>query len=281
MVPSDMPSADHAQLQTAAPSVARATARVSIVLRPRSAPLLVELALRFVVDLAPRLQLALASFVLLPGFVVSAAAHHVLDLDWLWVWALALAYATACRGVFICACHQILLRRRPNLFSVITTWRQRALVDGLGSLIFTPLKLLMTITLIGGLVARRLQLIRPVMLLEARHSGALLGALRRGARRSWSLTERSGSPVGRVALLNLALTLGSIALSEIVGRSIIEQLWLPSPRPWLTDLPSGGVFALLGFFLSIPFTTAASYLAYVDGLTRRQEWAQITGSEAK
>ncbi len=259
----------------------KAPPRVAIVLRPRSAAALTELALRFVVDLAPRLQIALALFVLLPGFVLTAATRYVFELPWIWVWALAFGYGCAARGVFICACHHILVARRPSVLAVITAWRPHAFADWANGFVFALSRTLAAISLFGSPAARRWSLTREVALMEHHLPIPLTESLRRAARRSWSLTSPGGPPVGRVALLEVALALGCIGSSEILGRGVLEQLLMLGPSSLPEELPAAGVFALLGYFLSIPFTTAARFLAYVDGRTRRCDWETTPRAERR
>lgn len=282
-----MPSAEHTQLAESPPRVASAGVqgskgapppRVAIVLRPRSAAALGELALRFVVDLAPGLQIVLCVFALLPGFVLTATARHVFDLEWVWVWAIALSYGCAVRGVFVCASHHILLAKRPSVADVIVAWRSRAVADWVNTLVFLPVRALATVSLVGSFVARRLAFTRVVALSEIHSGKSLVKAMRHAARRSWFLTPPGGTPVGRVELLNVLVTLSSVGLSEILGRGIVEQLLMLDPESVLAELPAGGLFGLLGYFLSIPFTTAAGYLAYIDGRTRRGDWEAVSSA---
>src|SRR5262249_40877626 len=63
-----------------------------------------------------------------------------------------------------------------------------------------------------------------------------------------------------------------VGVAELIGQGIVEGV-LQLGRPFGSLVPDGGsVFALVGFFLSIPYVASARFLKYTDIRTRKEGW---------
>jgi hypothetical protein len=81
--------------------------------------------------------------------------------------------------------------------------------------------------------------------------------------------------VGRAIALFLSIAVaraGFIVLAEVLGQGVVDET-LQLGRPFGSLVGgAGSLYALAGFFLSIPYVTAIRFLGYIDLRTRKEGW---------
>jgi hypothetical protein len=236
----------------------------TVVLRARSVPEVLELALRWGVTVCRRTFFRLALVTLVPAFAACLIARLALEWEWAAVWALALCLATVCQGVFTVAAGDLVFDPDTRARGVLKRTVKR-LPAYLVALLLTRLAMAVG-TLIGGvglfLVWPRVAFVHEAVLLEG--GGKPL-------KRAQQLTRgRNERALGLVLAQALSLVAGAL-LTDALGNALLDDV-LQLGRP-LGELKDGGsVFALLGFFLAVPYTAACRLLLYIDTRTRQDGW---------
>ena len=235
-----------------------------VALRQRTLSEVFDLAFRFVVVRGGRkyLQLWLVSCAPLVGLCVFLRRQQ---LGWQAVWAAAFAGFVVAQIPFTLAASRLLLGDELPLGALVRAWLGKvpgqlvahavALAGlGLGALIVFPVPFL----------AARLLFLPEIMLLEG---SGLLRAYERGGRMT-----RSRLPQALlVSVLLLSVWAAFVLAAEVTGRAVqVDLLSFPEPADALRS--GGSWFALLGFFVAVPFLSTARFLAYIDSRTRREAW---------
>ena len=236
----------------------------TVVLRARSVPEVLELALRWSTTVCRRTFLRLGAATLLPSLAICLAARFSLEWKWAAVWLLALSLATVCQGVFTVAGGELVfdpnVRARAALAKTL-----KQLPRYLGALLLS--RLLMALgALLAGL---GLLLVWPRVAFV--HEAVLLEGGRRPLARARQLTRgRNERALALVLAQTLSLTAAAL-LADALGNAALDDV-MQLGRP-LGELKDGGsVFALLGFFFAVPFTAASRLLLYIDTRTRQDGW---------
>jgi hypothetical protein len=208
-------------------------------------------------------KLALA--ILLLPFAVCAAAR-AFGLHWRSTWVLAIALGKLAEGAFTVAAGQLLFADSVATATVLAAFG-RLLVPYIATRIWAFLALAACILIVvpfPSMVSRAL-FVSEYCLLEAASPNQ---CLKRGARLMRSHT-------GRAFGLGFSLIVaqaGFVVIAEALGQGLVEfVLQLGRPVGSLFD-DGGSPFALAGFFLSLPYFTAARFFAYVDSRTRAEGW---------
>ena len=228
-----------------------------------------------VLDLAAPLALRswrvfapLAAAVLLPAFAACLVVHYRFAWRWPAVWVLAVVLGAFTQVPFTLACGEL-------LFAAPRDVRVRPLLRRSLSRLpaFLVSYLLTRLAHVAGLMVLVLPLftaswffvVPEVLLLE---KATPFGALGRSMR---AVRGRGGAAFGvTVALLLLAVA--GVVAGEVLGSSIVGtvlQLGEPFGRLWQQG---GTVYALAGFFLTVPLIASARFLAYTDLRTRKEGW---------
>lgn len=238
-----------------------------IVLRPRKPSEIFDLALRYCFAADPKLYLWLCVTMLLPFWGACLGLRYGLGLDWGWVWAVAYAATQVVQGPFSVAAGRLMFEPKLTVRDVLRHFRERlwsffgatmmrVSLVGLGALcLFVP----------AFFVANRLLYVNEAVLLE-RASGA------ESLKRSNRFVQGYGSH-GVPMVFGLALAVVLCVLTfETLGQGLTTFV-LQVGEPFGTFVDNGGSpFALLGFFLAVPYLSTARFLAYVDQRTRQDGW---------
>jgi hypothetical protein len=255
-----------------------------VVLRPRPLTEVLDLAVPFC--LGGRRPLgALVLAVLAPAFALCLglrAAHWSPRL----IWLVAIAAADVLQGVFTVAASELLFVEPAEVRPTAVLIRfARSLPPALASLLLCRLCLALALFLFPliPVIAVRVLFAREAVLLEGAGPAA---ALTRSHR---LISGHAFNGLGLLVALLIAPAACAV-MAELLGDGLVAKvLQLGSP---LGDLWRDGVsgYALAGFFLGIPVTAAARFLAYIDLRTRKEGWdvqlrftalaARAAGSEA-
>lgn len=236
-----------------------------VVIRARAVPEIFDLSLHFVVELGSRLLLGLWLCLCLPGLLLCVWLH-LRETPWFWVWLAALAWFGLVQGFFTKASSRLLFADDLRLGDVFTKWLRTlgaqlsvSFVYALSVTVSTLLLPLLPVALV------RILYLPEIMLLEG---FGVFAAFERAGR----FTAGRFVAAFEVLCLLCGMLLWFVFLGEVLGRAVFVQL-LSFPAPTDELLEDGGsVFALAGFFVSLPFVCATRFLAYVDGRTRREAW---------
>jgi hypothetical protein len=209
----------------------------------------------------------LAAVVLLPPLALCLGLQAVRGWSWTAVWLLAVLLGDFTGGVFAQASGELMFEEpgRLNARSVLARFGRR-LPAYLLAYLASRLAVLagaLTVLLLPS-VALRLPFVREVVLLEG--AGGL-AALARSAR----IVHRHGATSLGLGLALVAAPLLFVVGAEILGDAVVRRL-LQLGRPVGNLAHGGSAYALIGFFLSVPVTAAARFLAYIDLRTRKEGW---------
>jgi hypothetical protein len=238
-----------------------------VVLRPRSLAEVLDLAVPFC--LAGRRTLGrLALLVLGPALAICAGLRWGAGSPWASVWLVGVVLADIVAGVFTCAAGELLFRddRECSATAILGRYARR-LPRALASLLVCRVLLVLSSALVVTLpmVALRLLFTREVVLLEEAGPFAAIS-------RSHRLVKfHLGSGLGLLAALVLGPALFVVG-AEQLGQGIVDsvlQLGAPVGRLYAEG---GSLFALIGFFVSVPVLAMARFLAYIDLRTRKEGW---------
>jgi hypothetical protein len=113
--------------------------------------------------------------------------------------------------------------------------------------------------------AAHLALIHEAVLLE----NATVGQSHRRASR---IARHRASRAALVPAATVGVTGASIVVCELLGQALVQSV-LQFGEPFGTLWDSGGsLYALAGYFVSIPLVATARFLFYIDGRTLRDGW---------
>ncbi len=237
-----------------------------VVLRPRTASEILDLAFRFAAGLGSSVYLRLAAIVVPPCLLVCGAAYFASDGNWPVVWCVAAMLAAVAQGVFTVAASRLLFTAEPSTREILHTSLRRlpALIGGL--LLHAMWLALGSLMLVGGIYiwVRHTYLYEAVLLEQQSPLAALT--------RSSALFRGKAGAATTVCMLSALL----VGLGIVVGETLLSNLvsWvlqLGEPFGELWD-DGGSAYALLGFFAALPLVATARFLAYIDGRTRQDGW---------
>jgi len=239
----------------------------AVVLRPRSLGEILDLACRLSFSVAFRLYLALTALVLLPCLAGCLALRHAAEWAWPSVWAVAISLGALAQGVFTLAVGRLLFSEALGARQVLRLFLRR-LPSYLGML--TASRVLL------GLAASPFFLGLPFAwprLLHVHEASLLEGA---GAtdsiRRSGRFVAGRGGGAFAILLALLFTQAGFVIVTEVLGQGLVDEV-LQLGKPFGELFKQGGsAYALVGFFLSVPYVATARFLAYIDARTRADGW---------
>lgn len=239
----------------------------AIVLRPRLLSETLDLACRLSCSIALGLYLRLAAVVLLPCLAVCLALRHGLGWGWPAVWIVAVSLGVVGQGVFTVAVGRVIFSETLTARTVLALYGRR-LGAYLGMLLVSRLVLAAaTLPFLLGLPVAwpRLFFVHEASLLEG--AGAF-EALRRSSRFA---AGNLGGVIGALLAI-LATQAGFVITAEFLGDGLVQHV-LQLGRPFGALFWEGGsVYALTGFFLSVPYFATARFLHYIDSRTRSDGW---------
>ena len=208
----------------------------------------------------------LSLWTLLPMYLALLALRYFAHFEWSSIWLLALIVGVMLEGVFVLNASELLFADAPSIKKNLRRFFRRSWKLGLTLLLSRVLLLLYSCTLVllpFGLM--RTVCLHEISLLEEATPVKALG-------RAHRFSKGYG---GRALLFSLALLtfrFAAIAGMEVLGQNLVEfvfQLGEPIASLWSTG---GSPFALLGFFLAIPYLSVAHFLVYLDIRTRKEGW---------
>lgn len=241
-------------------------AQARVVLRPRSVPEIFDLALRFVVA-GRGTFLRLWLLLLAPTLGLFAAAVTVGELrEAHALWIVAGLLTPWLVGVFVVASARLLFEARPPLRSILGQFLRRFIPFTVASVIALALIGFGALFAIGAPILGALTLFYiEAALLEGQGPLAALGRAKR------LLTHRFG--VAFLIVLGLAAASAAIVgAAESLGHALVSfVLQLGEP---FGDFEEEGIslYAMLGYFASLPFVGAVHFLSYIDLRTRQDGW---------
>ena len=235
--------------------------RARIALRTRSLFEVQDLAFQFLSSCDRGLFATLCLLVLMPGLGVATAVRLATGGDPLWVWAAALTYGSLARGVFTLTAGRLLFSERVRPHDVLYRFARQ-------------LPSYLSASLLGGVVVgvsglsclmapwglARFGFVAEACLLERFGPLAAL-------KRSYQLTQGATARALLLTLLDVATTALVTLFTALILRAVVEDVLL---LPWVE--PYGGLYAIVGYFASVPLTAVTRFLAYIDGRTRRDGW---------
>jgi hypothetical protein len=240
----------------------------NVVLRPRSARESFDLAFLFLIRVGGMPYLWLCLAVLVPA--LAACMSLGLWLDWLevHVWLLAVPLGVWLQGLFTLATGQLMFSARLEPRSVLRSFVQRLPAYSVGLLTSRALVLMLAGTLVLAPWAwSRVLFVPEMLLLEGLSVGAAM-------QRSSRLGKTRG---GLELALWMAGAIGYFVLAgEELGESLVHfTLQVPAP-PESEQVTLASVYALTGWFASLPLLATLRFFRYVDGRTRSDGWdAQV------
>lgn len=236
-----------------------------VVLRPRSAPEIFDLAVRWYLGVGRWLFVRLALIVLMPSLALCVLARYYAEWEWGGVWLLAIVLTTACHGVFVVASSQLLFDSTVTVRQVLRHFLGR-IASYLATLLVTRFYLVLGAVSVVALpcVWARVAYVHETSLLEGQSP---LAATRRSRGIGYGR-------VGQVIIVQIGKLAGLCAfiwLFESLGVTVLDFV-LQAGRPF-GSLETGGSFAaLVGLHAGIPYVASVSFLDYIDRRTRRDGW---------
>jgi hypothetical protein len=249
-----------------------------VVLRLRTLPDLLDLALRVCVD-AGSVYRKLSAALLLPAFAICLALRYAADWTWWSIWPTAITLAALLQGAFTVAAGQLMFEeaapartllarygRQFSLYAYALFWTR--LVPG--GLLFGTLLTHFNPAMTLGLLLASLLLVRWAFV----HEALLLEGARaaESAKRSSRIIRRQAGAVFGLVCWQLGAVVAFVVGAELIGQGVVRYvLQLGQPFGSLWD-DGGSVFALAGLFASVPFVATARFLQYIDLRTRKEGW---------
>jgi hypothetical protein len=228
-----------------------------IVLRPRRLSELLDLALRYAGHEALGFYLRLALVSLIPGAALCIAAYYGLGWEWTHVWIAAVVVARPLQGIYTIAIGRGLFAEELTVREVLTAYLAR-LPAYLGTLLISRI--------VSALFWPRSLYVHEACLLERASPGTAI-------QRAWQMGTHDGFGTRFGLLLGLLLSQLVFVLGfEFLLNVGLMEFVFQAGKPFGALEDGGSVFALLGYFCSIPFVATARFLAYVDRRTRRDGW---------
>jgi hypothetical protein len=238
-----------------------------VVLRVRTLSDILDLAAPFCLR-GWRLLLPLWLVVMGPALGLCLTLRYAYAWSWWDTWKSAFILTDILQGLFTLAAGDLLFHRagarriapvfahmRRRLFAYILAHlgSRAALVVAAVSVILAPF------TFVWMLFAHE------AVLLEAAPPMRSLG-------RSFRFVKHHGWRCFALVLALTAAPAGFALAAEALGQGLVGfTLQLGKPFGDLFE-DGGSVFALIGFFLAIPYVAAARFLAYIDIRTRKEGW---------
>lgn len=240
--------------------------QAAVVLRPRTTLEGVDLAVRFVVALDRRLYLRLAAVTLGPALGLSMLARVWAELDWFDVWTITLLLGTVAQGVFTIAAGRRMFSEEIRARDVVRAFVRR-LRAYLGGLFLTRI-----VIVLGALVVfllpvawGRMAFVHEAVLLEG-------ASAMEGSRRSSRFVKHHIRTAIEMLFAIVGIQVACIAAAESLGHGLVEfVLQLGRPVGGLLD-EGGSLYALAGYYASLPLAATARFLTYIDSRTRRDGW---------
>jgi hypothetical protein len=239
---------------------------VRIVLRPRSLPDVLDLAVPFCLSAwRPLGKLALAAL----GPLALLAGWLRLRAGWEWwmVWLLVLPVAFFVQGLFTLAFGEALFAEPAalRLGRVSGELLRRIVPYSFVHLVRLLVVALASVTLVLLPIVPSFLFAGESLLLERVGVGQALS-------RSRALARQHGLACFGLWLFTLALPPAGAIIADLAGDAVVSfvlQLGRPLGNLW-TDGGSG--FAVLGALLAVPVVAAARFLGYIDLRTRKEGW---------
>jgi hypothetical protein len=234
-----------------------------VVLRERALVDVLDLTLRF---LATHLDAyaRLTAVLLVPALALSWAVGH--EYGWAWAWAVAIGSSMILQAAFTLLASRLVFEPTARVRDVLASFAR-------SSVRIVPLRLTQLCTIVlgfafllvpGAAFAVATFFLLETTLLERSSTGTAL------ARGFQIVGGRSGEAILALFAL-LALHVGAILLGDFAGRSILgDLLETAAPEPLLTT--GGGLLALAGFWLFVPYAATARFFVYLDMRTRAEGW---------
>lgn len=237
-----------------------------IALRPRSMAETLDLALRWQVEVGRGLYLRLWCLTMLPAALACYALMALTDMGWVETWLLAVGLASVLQGVFTVAASRLMFEREVSTLSVLGQFGRRFPVY-LTALILTRLYMAaaaLIVVLLPWAWAHG-AFVHEAVLLEGQGSIAAV-------RRSGSFASGQHGTIIVMLMAFAVAVFGFVAGGDQVGFVLYDFL-LQLGRPFGSLWEDGGsLFALVGFFASVPYTASVRFLQYIDARTRRDGW---------
>lgn len=239
----------------------------AIVLRPRTVTEVVDLSCRLCFSLALRLHGKLAAIVLLPIFGLAMGLHYYEGLAWPMIWGGVVLLGCVAQGVFTVAAGRLLFAQSTAVGQVLRSFVRRLPAFLFAQLAKAAVLAVGALPFLLGLpfVAVAMLFVPEAAVLE---QAGPVQACQRASRfvqgRRWAALQ--------ILLLLLIGHAGAVVIAELLGQSVLDdlfQLGRPLGSLWLDG---GSPFALLGFLLAIPFIATTRFLYYIDTRTRTDGW---------
>ena len=237
-------------------------AEARVVLRDRSTPDVLDLALRFLArHRVPFAKVGLV--VLLPGVALTWAAGAT--LGWGLGWLVAIGLGLVAQAPFTELASRLVFERDVRVRDVLRRALSRVprvlLVRGVQLIAIATASLFFFVP--GLLVAALLFFVGEVVLLERVPLGASLSRL-----------QRLASGAGDAALgflLLVVLHAVCTVMGDVCGRAVLTDLlsWTAPEPAWEHG---GSLLAACGFWLFVPFAALARFFLYLNVRTRAEGW---------
>lgn len=237
----------------------------AIVLRPRGTLGSADLAFRFVLGLRRKLWFGLCLVTLLPGFALCLFFRLFYGWHWFPVWCVAVAYGALAQGLFSMAAGLLMFDRDVRVGAVVRRFFSRFFPYA-GAMLWTRVLAIGLSTMfgLGVYLWVRWAYVPESVLLEHASAG-------RAGGRSSDFTK--GHLEDALAMLALAVGFNALVgiAFETLGHGVEQLLLLPVHADDLWE-EGGSVYALFGYFVSLPLVAVLRFLSYIDGRTRRDGW---------
>lgn len=237
--------------------------RARVALRHRPLSDVLDLALRFCV-VHGKAYAKVALVVLVPGFALSVLVAR--SSGWALAWTVAAAWSLAAQVPFTVLASRLVFEDRVRAREVLAgAARDLPRIVVLRVLTLTALALGAILFIIPAVwIAVIFCFSTEVLLLERAGVGHTLARSQRVAQ------SDVGEALSMVVLV-LAFSAGAIALAEIGGRAVIEEvLQFRAPPPlWAAG---GSVLGLLGLLSAVPYLSTARFFTYLNIRTRTEGW---------
>jgi len=238
-------------------------AEARVVLRDRSTPDVLDLALRFLArHRVPFAKVGLV--VLLPGIALTAAVGAT--FGWGLAWLVAIVLGLVAQAPFTELGSRLVFERDVRVRDVLRSALGRAprvvLVRGVQLAAIAVASLFFFVP--GLLVAAVLFFVGEVVLLERVPLGASLSRLQR-------LVSGGAGEAALGFLLLLLLHAVCTIMGDVCGRAVLTDLlsWTAPEPAWEHG---GSLLAACGFWLFVPFAALARFFLYLNVRTRAEGW---------
>jgi len=241
-------------------------AQANIVLRPRELGEVLDLACRVCASSLAGLYIRLFALILLPCAGVCLLLHYLLGLPWWAVWLTAWLLGSFAQGVFTVATGRFLFAESLTVREVLRSFRERVW-SYFGAVFITRIYVGLSALLVFLLpfAVMRTMFVHEASLLE-------MAGARTAVRRANRFVAGRGARAFEISAALLIAQLAIILVGELMGDGVVNGL-LQLGKPFGVLWKNGGsVYALLGFFASVPFIATARFLFYIDRRTRTDGW---------